>query len=347
MCIDFPSSWYVLSFSEYCENVSSDKSINVTWLYAVEFKPSLSEEEMDAAVRIMELQLVSEVMSCNDPTRKQRNRRLLMDGVAGLDYMPRDTKREDAVCFSNSSIGGLCSTYDGIMELHLEETVEDRAGMNDLLFQVQSTMQRTDFPAVPEIVKVWYLGPEVAGVSGITGDSPKSIDATPTSQSSVPSGVVAAFSALGFFVFVALMIGMFRVRGNRTEEGSLTIDPGSALSGSTNNTSSKQPSISPFSAMLPTAYNLHDPETMSAILEGDSDSESRAQSSVIVSEGGFTSDGDSIVDESMYTTTNLDPVLGAQKMEDELDEDRAFLFEDDPEVSSIDKGQTSKIGFSS
>jgi hypothetical protein len=98
--------------------------------------------------------------------------------------------------------------------------------------------------------------------------------------------------------------------------------------------------------MLPTAYNLHDPETMSAILEGDSDSESRAQSSVIVSEGGFTSDGDSIVDESMYTT-NLDPVLGAQKMEDEADEDRAFLFEDDPEISSIDKAQATKIGFSS
>jgi hypothetical protein len=188
-------------------------------------------------------------------------------------------------------------------------------------------------------VKVWYLGPEIAGVSGVAGGSPTSVDVNPPSQTSVSLGAVAAFSVLGLFAFVALMIGMFRVRGSKAEDGTLTIEPGSAMTTSTNNSSANKASGSPFSAMLPQAYNLHDPEAMSAILEGDSDAESRAQSSVIVSEGGFTSDGDSIADDCVYTTSNLGPVLGAQKTEDDVEEDGALLFEDDPEISSIDKAQ--------
>jgi hypothetical protein len=325
--------------SEYCSNTSPDKTLPVSWLYAVKFDAELSEESRAGAVSIMELKLVSELLDC-DLARRGRNvrgRRLLADGVAGLDYKPDDTNKGDMVCPPGLTLGGGdCTAYEGVMQLILEQTVNGEAAKQDLLFGIRGTMQKEDFPQVDGIVAVWYLEPELSDVAAIEEDngSEGSVDAV---GAGVSEGAVVAFAALGIFVFGALMLAVYRLRGSTSHaDGSLTLEGGG--SNATGIDSCGSNPISPFSAMLPKAYMLHDQDTMSAILEGDSDSESRAQSSVFISEGGYTSDGDSHQD-SLYAT-HINPVLGAQKLDDDnLEADREFLFDtsmDLDEVASID-----------
>lgn len=326
--------------------MSADKIANVTWTYAVEFRPAVSEEAMRSVINVLELQLVSELSICDgDATRRQQmvRRRLLLDGIAGLDYMPRDTQRMNEVCFSNQTIGGICNTYNGRMQVYLEQTANGQVIINEIRSNIQQIMQRSDFASLPEVVRVWYIGPEISSVSEISRGTGGSTAERQQYGSAVSTGGVVAFAALGFFVFGALMLGMFRVRGRNTPvDETLTIEPDSAMTTKGNDPpTARSPKVSPFSAMLPSAYNLHDAETMSAILEGDSDSDSRASlGSVIVSEGGFTTDGEeSTIDGSVYTRSKLEPVLGAHRMDDEdSPNDSVLLFEDDNDmVSSIDK----------
>ncbi|KAG7340069.1 hypothetical protein IV203_006473 [Nitzschia inconspicua] len=331
--------------TDLCPGVPVDKVTEVTWIYAVEFRPAVPQETMNAVINVLELQLVSELNFCGDTSRKNMiRRRLLMDGVAGLDYMPRDTQRMDEECLSNDNetISGICNTYDGRMNLYLEQSANEEAVINEIRFNIQSVMQRTDFAVLPEVVRVWYVGPEISAVSEINrgGDDDQPPAGSQEFNSSISTGGVVAFAALGFFVFGALMLGVFRVRGrNAAVDGTLTIEPDSTITKNAGDPPTPSSKISPFSAMLPKAYNLHDPETMSAILEGDSDSDSRADvGSIIVSEGGFTTDGEeSTIDGSVYTS-KVKPVLGAHKTdEDDAPNDSVLLFEDDNELASIDK----------
>jgi hypothetical protein len=310
--------------------VSADKETDIAWTYAVDFQPNLLDSQRDQALNVLELQLVSEVMDCETASigkRMMRQRRLQMEGVAGLDYMPRDIIREDEVCFGNSTEGD-CYTVDGRMELILEQTANGQAIRNDILARIQATMAREDFPLVPEIIGVYYLGPDLNTVAEAQGGSETTSRGSQI-ESDMSAGMVAAFAAIGFVAFFGVML-IFRRRRRSPDTGSLTLEPGSAMT-SRAETPSKSPRVSPFSAMLPQAYNLHDPETMSAILEGDSHSESSG--SVIVSEGGFTTDGDG---DSVYTN-NLGPVLGAHKQDDDHEENDLLFENEDTSVSTIDK----------
>ncbi|KAG7363948.1 hypothetical protein IV203_037150 [Nitzschia inconspicua] len=332
--------------TDLCPGVPADKVTEVTWIYAVEFRPAVPQETMNAVINVLELQLVSELNFCGDTSRKNMiRRRLLMEGVAGLDYMPRDTQRMDEECLSNDNetISGVCNTYDGRMSLYLEQSANEEAVINEIRFNIQSVMQRTDFAVLPEVVRVWYVGPEISAVSEInrgSGDDDQPPAGSQEFNSAISTGGVVAFAALGLFVFGALMLGVFRVRGrNAAVDGTLTIEPDSTITKNAGDPPTPSSKVSPFSAMLPKAYNLHDPETMSAILEGDSDSDSRADvGSIIVSEGGFTTDGEeSTIDGSVYTS-KVKPVLGAHKTdEDDAPNDSVLLFEDDNELASIDK----------
>jgi hypothetical protein len=299
---------------------------------------------MKSIVNILELQLVSELLTCNDDTRKKMVRRkLLMDGIAGIDYMPTDTQRENEVCLSNETSSGVCNIYNGRMLLYLEQTVNKQIAINDIRSNIQRIMKRNDFMELPEIIRIWYVGPEISTVSEITGGNEPS-SAPQQTGNTLSTGGVVAFGAMGFFVFAALVLGMFRARGRNSDsvdDTTGTMQPESVAMTTSVGIDTAAPSpqkLSPFTAMLPQAYNLHDPETMSAILEGDSDSESRASSgSVIVSDGGFTTDGEESTVDGSAPTSKLEPVLGHHKLEDETPNDSVLLFEDDNEVSSIDK----------
>jgi hypothetical protein len=302
---------------------------------------------MKSIVNILELQLVSELLTCNDVTRKKMVRRkLLIDGIAGLDYMPEDTQRidEECVSMSNETIFGVCNTYDGRMLLYLEKSVNEKDAIYDIRSNIQRIMQRNDFMLLPEIIRVWYVGPVISSVSEInSGNEPSS--APLQDGSAISTGGAVAVGALGFFVVAALLLAMFRARGRNPPNVDDTIGTmgheSSLITTIVGIDTPAAPSpnkISPFTAMLPQAYNLHDTETMSAILEGDSDSDSRASSgSVIVSDGGFTTDGEESSGDCCGSTSNLEPVLGHHKMEDETPNDSVLLFEDGNEISPVDQ----------
>ena len=177
-------------------------------------------------------------------------------------------------------------------------------------------MQRSDFPAVDGIKRVWYLDPDLNEISGIS-DGDGILDRQPPVDTSFSTGTMIAFAALGVFVFAALVLGAFRMRRNETDV--ITQFGDSTMAGSEQK--------STFSAMLPNSYKLDDAEGMSAIPEGSSDTDSRYNCSVILSEGGYTSDGDSHVGDPSFPT-NFDNVLGTNKSdEDDLQIDNEMLFE--------------------
>ena len=306
----------------------------------------MTDKQKTESVSIMELKLVSEILDCNQAVlpgkRFIRNRHLFEDGIAGLNYMPLDAKNDDVVCFADSTVGGVCETYFGRMELYLQEDADEQVAINNLLYSIRNTMQRSDFPAVDGIVQVWYLEPELNDISGISDASDVIMDNKPPIDGSFSTGTMIAFAALGVFVFAALILGAFRMRRSE-HDGISTLGPGSAMTGSAmttpNDSYGSKPPAS-FSAMGPNSYKLDESDAMSCIPEGDSDSESRYACSVIVSDGGYTSDGDSHMDDSLYPR-HFDPVLGAHKIdEDNMDTDRDLLFENVEnydDISSIGK----------
>jgi len=325
----------------FCPGKPVDKSVSINWIYAVEFFPDLTEEQMTEAMAIMELKLVSEVLNCNSlPSRRYfRHRHLFVNNVAGLDYMPLDAKNEDVVCFSNSTARGVCETYYGRMVMYLENDADEQVAVNDMLYSIRNTMQRYDFPSMNKIVQTWYLEPELNDASGISDGSDVIADKKQSIDNSFSAGAVTAFAALGIFVIAALVLGIFRMR-RRQPDGVSTLGPGSYLTTQTNNEYTLKQT--PFSTMLPNSYKLDEPDTMSCIMEGDYDSD-KCQNSVIVSDGGYTSDGGSQQNE-IYPP-HLEPVLGAQKIDEEnMETDRELLFDND-DISSMGKSILTGVSF--
>ena len=131
----------MLIFVEFCPDVSPDKTVDVNWIYAVEFFPNITEKQLKESMLVLELKLVSDVLHCNTSLNRKffRHRHLFSDGIAGLDYMPMDTLNEDLVCFSNSTVGGVCRTYFGQMVLYLEEDMDDQVAMSNMLYIFSET----------------------------------------------------------------------------------------------------------------------------------------------------------------------------------------------------------------
>merc|ERR1712238_380114 len=194
---------------------------------------------------------------------------------------------------------------------------------NDMLYSISNTMQRYDFPSMNKIVQTWYLEPELNDASGISDGSDVIVDKKQSIDNSFSAGAVTAFAALGIFVIAALVLGIFRMR-RRQPDGVSTLGPGSYLTTQTNNEYTLKQT--PFSTMLPNSYKLDEPDTMSCIMEGDYDSD-KCQNSVIVSDGGYTSDG------------------GAQKIDEEnMETDRELLFDND-DISSMGKSILTGVSF--
>ncbi len=287
----------------------------------------MSVEEKAQAVTIMELKLVSELLECNNQVAlpgKLRNRQLSEDGVAGLNYLPLDAKNDNVVCFysDTNSTGGVCETYFGRMEMYLTANTVEEVAITSMLYKIRDVFQRTDFPAVDGIIRVWYLDPQLDGVDGIVDGGVVIGDGTPPSDSSYSTGTMIAFAALGISVFVALVLGAFRMR--RNENDVITTFDQSTVTGS-----AKTPNTGAF--VLPNSYKLDDADGMRAIPEDDDDADSRYNCSVIVSDGGFTSDGDSREGDPSFRA-NFDNVLGNNNEEDD-DLNNDMLFQSSNEYS--------------
>ena len=296
----------------FCPNVPTDKEVLVNWIYAVEFVPGMSSEEKAQAVAVMELKLVSEILQC-DPSpialpgkRHVRHRHLAENLIAGLNYMPLDARNENVVCYfsdNNSTNSGVCETYFGRMEMYLREEADEDFAINSMLFKIRDAMQRSNFPAVDGIIRVWYLDPDLSEVDsiadgGIITDGPVG--------GSYSTGTMIAFAALGVSVFAAIVLGAFRMRRNGTD---VITNLDSTVTGGESNQGA---------FVLPNSYKLD------AVAESDDDS--RYNGSVIVSEGGFTSDGDSQMG-------HYDNVLGVDS-EDVDDMNNDMILENNTDFSA-------------
>lgn len=315
----------------------------VSWRYAVEYATNISSSEMEDALLELELKLASRVLNCplaeaatvvgrggRVRSRRQLQTDTTVNGMVGVDYKPDDTVNPDLMCFSNSSDVGECVVYSGTMMVFLEEDANDQTATREMLRVIRDVMQEGDFPQIASIISVTYLEPVLVDDTVVPEAN---ADAGSANTISGPSQtVLVAFTTMGIFVFIAISLVVYRYRGRSREgDGTLTLAAGSGMTNEESQLSGNgdlRP-VSPFSAMLPTSYKMHDQDTMSAILEGDSDAESQALSSIIMSDGGYTTDGDSLHD-GTYNASHMDPVLGAHKVDDDnMENDRAFLFETD------------------
>jgi hypothetical protein len=228
------------------------------------------------------------------------------------------------------------------MTIFLEQDANGETVRTEMLRRIRDVMDSDEFSQIPNIVRVTYLAPILADISEANGGSPSPDTLTNRSQT---QPFVVAFTTVGLFVFIAVSLVVYRLTGKKQQgDGTLTV---AAASGMTTEMSGSKlepaeeneeeesvisQSPSAFSAMLPSSYQMHDQDTMSAILEGDSSDESRTQSSVILSDGGYTSDGDSVQDEFSNGNPQADPVLGVQKLDEDdfMANEREFLFETEP-----------------
>ena len=290
----------------------------------------MTNEEKLQTVTIMELKLVSEILQCNSQValpgkRFVRHRHLSEDGVAGLNYLPLDARNDNVVCFfsnTNNTDGGVCETYFGRMEMYLEEDADENIAITNMLYKIRDTMQRNDFPAVDGIARVWYLDPTLGEVDGIAEDGIIVNDSPPGDSDSYSTGTMIAFAALGIFVFAAIILGAFRMR-RRENEDVVTYYEHSTVTGPATTPNDSYGAKQAGTFVLPSSYQLD------AVPEDDD--ESRYNCSVIISDGGFTSDGESREGDPAFAT-QLDNVL-ASETEEEDDMNNDMLFQNDTDFS--------------
>ena len=207
----------------------------------------------------------------------------------------------------------------------LESTI-----VRELRTRIRDLMNGGDVEA-DGVVEATYLAPNL--------DDPSSLE-----RSGLPSNArrestslnpgLSVLVALGAFSVVIFCISYAYRWGREDKLGNATVVTGSEIttSGSNLTASTAGAPTSPFSGMLPNAYRLDREMNMSAILEGDSDSASQGvRSDIIISESGFTTDDDYSISQNSTDPESLNqayvqslsqkPVLGAQPMYDEEDED--------------------------
>jgi hypothetical protein len=213
------------------------------------------------------------------------------------------------------------------MDLYLTEDANDAVAILEARKAIFALMSETNGSLVTGVESVEYLGPDLTDTSAAQGDSSKNVNYE--SDQSLDSGFAVLVAVGSFFVFVAMFAAYRYKRSDDNKDGPSTIAAGSHITGASSTMSGSSGPISPFSAMLPDAYQLNEPNTMSAILEDNSDSASHSQSrssDIMISDCGYTTEEDSHDQSYLQSFTNDDPILGAQKM-DSCESEEDYLFD--------------------
>ena len=206
----------------------------------------------------------------------------------------------------------------------------------ELLLKIQNWLNNdvVNGVPVPGIARAEYLGPPLTTAASIetTTNNPGTIRTEPSNL----SAQVVVLVSLSSFLVVLVMLAVYRYRSDvEREEGTLTVEPRSELTypetPGSNGRGRSRVVVSPFSEMLPGAYRMGSEMSMSAILEGDSDTASNARcSEIMVSDSGYTTEDDSVTTQTQgLDYANLQsladaPVLGAQKLVDDEEDDLLF-----------------------
>lgn len=238
-------------------------------------------------------------------------------------------------CEANTTLP--CFVYLGEMFIFLEEGADTDTAINEMRKAIKAIMSEVEGLSIPNVKHVKYISPKLS--------DPDSAEENPSSQpdriqpdETVSSRAIPVLSAMGGLFVIGGMIAAYRMRTQETEtiDGPSTIVGGStgAASQSSLSKSLDEPQ-SPFSGMLPGAYQMGGQYPMGAILEDASDSGSYSRTSdIIVSDCGYT-DEDSSRDHSYQHSMLHDDssILGARGTDD-YDAEEDVLFDDDPTTPS-------------
>ena len=292
--------------------------------YSVEF---IGEPD-DSLIPPLEIALLSfveeELLQC-----VFRRRRLAgyegSEIIGAIDYFPVDEKLDEDCPGGEDN----CSVYKGRMDIYLTETEGAEDAILATRKSIRDTFNNGDLPN-GKIEKISYLGPDLGTSSAIDTDG-GSLQSNPALQNSLSAPMVTMISLGVVCVIIAFAAG-YRYKNNYYEkdDGPSTLGPtGSEITATNSNLSAGSNSTPGFSAMMPSAYRLGESHCMDAILEGDISDSSRANttsSDIMVSESGFTEEGDSR-DASMLQYSG-EHVLGAERLDGFDPNSNSYLYED-------------------
>lgn len=227
------------------------------------------------------------------------------------------------------------------MNLYLEPGSDIDIAVYEARYAIRETMINSLPYLLDElfgITNVEYLAPNLNSTTAAV-ESNTGIDDNNREESSLSAGLVVLVSFASLSVLLFLLSGYRYKRRQHGEEEkeareAQTLASGSQITGINSNLSADATTITfhhdggegdhsfPTGTMLPMydrTANLHISETMSAILENDSDADSFANRSagIVVSEGGYTegSSNDASYMQSLQMLID-EPVLGAHRMGD-------------------------------
>ena len=218
-----------------------------------------------------------------------------------------------------------CFRVRGLMDIYLVPDAKTDVAIFETRKAIRDLMRKSDGLGVTELDKVEYLAPTLSDTFSFDQDSTNSFELGDKDGQRGPA--LIALVAIVSPLLLAFAAAAYYKQGG----GKLTIDPkGSELTNVSSNLSGGESAVSPVSGMAPDAYALNVQDTMSAIIEGNSDSFCQDSSEeIIVSDSGYT-DEDSREISYMHNmqSDSIDPVVGAKKMEDHS-EDKDFLLDVD------------------
>eukprot|EP00934_Nitzschia_sp_Nitz4_P000964 Nitzschia sp. Nitz4//scaffold166_size90379//74449//76459//NITZ4_005070-RA/size90379-augustus-gene-0.17-mRNA-1//-1//CDS//3329538235//964//frame0 len=298
----------------FCDGYDATSQVSaLNWTYAVTMEDGTSVQDVLTAVETFEPLLLTqmiELLQCNQSDY----------GIIGMDVLPDDTILGEECPDTTSSLP--CFVFQGSMDIYLEEEADESIAILESRRFIQNLLEEVGAVDVDNVVDIEYLSPDLSDTSPITGNEGGDRDATLGGDNrSVTVPVILSVGAL----FVAFaVVGAARYRRRENDLDGPTIASGGPSVATGNESGLTHDYDSNF---LPGAYQTGT-ATMSAIPEDSSDSARNTNTSLIISDCGYTDD--SSRDMSFVNTVlNEDPTLGARGIDDyEHDDDYIFDHED-------------------
>mmetsp|Transcript_25046 Transcript_25046/g.35053 ORF Transcript_25046/g.35053 Transcript_25046/m.35053 type:complete len:469 (+) Transcript_25046:99-1505(+) len=311
----------------------------IKYKYSLTFNPNSDRDDVGRQLVVALNQFLGqELLDCDKPGRKLRQRKLekgLVVAVNTRDGTPSSEKCNEVEC----------EIYDGEIRLLLAENVDFGNARFSALTSVRKFIDQVAIHRVEGLKNAAYLAPDFANPNAASNEAGSQANKSGISSSVVTSstGIVIFSCAAAAFV-IAFGVFVYSRRNKIIDSDFSTFtkdkDAGSDLqiaptqsadedsenedertSGEDDQEDGSLDPRSPFSKMLPAAYQLGDSMSMSVILENEN--ESVASSNVTSVNGnisssisdGFVTDMDSSVDETYDASDTVGgtPVLGARR----------------------------------
>ena len=319
----------------------------LTFRYAIEILAEFELEEIISALETdLNLYLANTLLPCYGDAP---SRQLQEDfGIVAFDSFPEDEASSRSFCGPRDA-KNICLVVDGAMQAMLNEVADpDKAR-----FHIRSAIRdyMNGIPSLEGIVLSTYISPAILDPTTLRQSAGRSTSQDTANNSSAVSNesivlFALAGAAIAGSVGIALWFGIGRRnRKKEASEGKMTVIHEIAHI-NTMDTCEEPELISPFSAMLPSAYRLDSPSIhtrgshrsnggdMSIILETEENDHD--SSGILISEG-YTTDSDEMDISSLMGMSRVNQsqdhgLLGAVRWEEQTDPILEFGLETDHHV---------------